>query len=370
MASREAGVVLEFAVRPGETVAAGGVLASLDGSRLELSLATLRAERGAADVLLEQRQEEAAQADRDLEVARELAEKKTVGQKLFTDAQSAARVAHIRVAQATSQRDVLEARLAELEQRLADMTLRAPFSGVVVAKQAEVGEWLELGRPLLELVSVDELEVWLDVPQAQAPAAGEGMGAVQVSIEAAGLELELQGGRVVPQVDPSARTFKLVLDLPNETGRSSSDAGGAAAAGGLPDESNRGSDSDSARVTPGMSATAFVPTASMRERWTVAPDALMRSELGSFLFVARPGAAGGGLQAIRLPVEVLFTNAGRVAVESDGLRAGELIVIEGNERLFHGAAVTRIDDQGGPGAQVGGQSAGANAGHATESRER
>ena len=336
VAPREAGLVLEVTVRPGDVVQEGALLARLDGTRLELALETLNAQRRAGEVGLEQRREEAAQADRDLAVARELASKGTVGQKQLTDSTSAAKVAHIRVSQAESELAVLAARQRELARRLEDLSLVAPFAGAVVAKLAEVGEWLEIGKPVVELVSASELEVWLNVPQRHAGALAAAGESIVVRIEAVGLELPLAAGRTVPQVDANARTFKYVLDLPREA--------------------LQGPESpDPIPVAAGMSVVADVPTGQRDEHWTVARDAILRRESGSFLFVARAVAAPEGEdgegrgedappahQAVRIAVTYLFSTGGRAVVRANGLQAGDLAVVEGHERLFPGAPIVPV----------------------------
>jgi len=320
VAASEAGLVLELSADAGAVVRAGEVLARLDGSRLELSLSTLRAQRASADVEVEQRREEAAQAQRNLETTRELVEKKTVGEKRLVDATSARNVARIVLAQAESQLQVLAAQQAELEQRIQDTQIRAPFNGVVINKQTEVGEWLDVGEALVEMVSVSELEVWLDVPQRYAPTLANGSapdGTIGVRIDALDLRLELKGGRAVPQVDPSARTFKLIVPLP-------------------PDSAGPG------MISAGMSVTASVPSGGRAQHWTVARDALLRGEAGSYLYLAQGAAEDSTAQASRVAVEELFDVDGRVVVRSAGLKANDLAIVEGNERLFPGAPVIAV----------------------------
>ncbi|MFT5049645.1 MAG: RND family efflux transporter MFP subunit [Chlamydiales bacterium] len=317
VAAREPGLVLELSARAGAALQVGEIVARLDSGRLELALATLRTQRASAEVEVEQRREEADQAQRDLETTRELVQKKTVGEKRLVDATSALRVATLVVAQAESRLNVLAAEQAELERRVDDMLVRAPFNGVVVSRLTEVGEWLAVGEALAEMVSVEELEVWLDVPQRYAAALARGAGleaSIDIRIDALDMPVVVLGGRMVPQVDARARTFKYVVAL-----RPANVSAGA--------------------ITAGMSVTASVPTGARGKHWTVARDAVLRGEAGSYLYLVRASAGDAPAQAARIPIEELFNVNGRVAVRAAALKAGDQAVVEGNERLFPGAPV-------------------------------
>ena len=57
-----------------------------------------------------------------------------------------------------------KAALAEAESLLADLTIRAPIGGVVLARVREPGEVVSIGAPLLELVDLDQLYLKVFVP--------------------------------------------------------------------------------------------------------------------------------------------------------------------------------------------------------------
>ena len=62
-------------------------------------------------------------------------------------------------------------------------------------------------------------------------------------------------------------------------------------------------------------------------------DALLRNQAGFYVYVAR-GTAGGPAHAAPVPVIVVFETPHGVAVTASGLADGDLVVVEGNERLF------------------------------------
>lgn len=63
-----------------------------------------------------------------------------------------------------------EARAALLAKGVTDGTVRAPFDGVITARNAAVGEWVAPGRPLFAIIDGGPLKVELAVPEANVPA--------------------------------------------------------------------------------------------------------------------------------------------------------------------------------------------------------
>jgi membrane fusion protein, multidrug efflux system len=58
-----------------------------------------------------------------------------------------------------AQKRALEARLQAAELQLARTRVRSPLDSVVILKKAEVGEWIERGRPMLVLA--DPQDLWI-----------------------------------------------------------------------------------------------------------------------------------------------------------------------------------------------------------------
>jgi RND family efflux transporter MFP subunit len=331
LASIEAGLVEAILVREGEAVAAGMPIARLDAARMRLEQRVLEAERDAAQSDLAERDAEHRQAVRDLRLVEEsrLAGAANVREEL--DATSRLEIAEARRTQARRRLEVFESRLALLSRRIADMEVKAPFDGVVTVRNAESGQWLPAGGEVAVLVEVDRLEAWLAMPQsiaeAWAPAvAGDGSPesdaaateeSVVLRIDATGDERPLAGIRVVPSVDRRGRTFTAIVPLANE-GR---------------------------RLLPGMSVTAYVPAGPRQRVLTVPKDAVLLGERGASVWVVRPGP-GGGSVAVPAAVELAFPLGNAWAIRSGGLAAGDLVVVEGNERLMPNAPISLVEATG------------------------
>jgi multidrug efflux pump subunit AcrA (membrane-fusion protein) len=84
----------------------------------------------------------------------------------------------------------------------------------------------------------------------------------------------------------------------------------------------------------GMSVTAYVPTGESGERLTISRDAIMRGPTGAYVYVSRQTQPQAPPSAVPADVQVLFAAGERVVVQSPMLQAGDMLVVEGNERLF------------------------------------
>jgi len=328
VASVEPGIVVEVLVRDGEPIGAGEPIARLSDARLELELRIAEATLAAAEADVGERAAEERQAIRDLALVEESRAALAANERELLDAESVRDVAAARLEAARRSVAVERTRIAFLQRRLADLSIAAPFDGVVVERFVEVGQWLPPGGAVARLVEVDRLEAWISVPQSvlereARDAAGNAMVSapfdregVSLRIDATGEVLELEAVRIVPQVSRRGRTFTAIGTIRNP-GR---------------------------RLLPGMSATAYVPLGEPRP-WLVVPkDAVLFREGGATVWTVRPGREGAP-SAVPAPVEMAFPLGDRWAIERGGVRAGDEVVVEGNERLMPMSPVAPVVDE-------------------------
>jgi len=309
VAVREAGIVVELMVREGDRVTRGAPLAQLDVVRLADELAILNAEREEALAAQLEQQAIVERAERDLASLEGLAERDAVKPKELADARSQVAIEKARLGRSRAALQVLDARKKQWEQRVLDMQPKAPFDGVVVARHTDLGAWLGAGATLVELVADTDLEAVIDVPQGDYAAVLE-TGA-PIEIEVGGTRITSSDWRVVPTISSQGRTFPLHARLPAGTA-----------------------------VAPGMSVVAEVPTSTRAPQLVVSRNALLRGLTGFHVFVARPGAGEGAPTVAGIaPVDVLFYQGDYAAVRFGAVQPGDLIVVEGNERLYPGAAL-------------------------------
>jgi len=174
VSARTTGQVSEVLIEEGATVAAGQVIARLDDgvARAELELAAARLD--SARAALGSIAAELELADRTLERNETLAAKGLVSRATLD---AAALDRDTRAAQLTAaRRDVTVAeRALEVQRRqLEDLTIRAPFDGVVVEKSAQPGEMVSpvsagggyTRTGIGTIVDMGSLEVTVDVNEA------------------------------------------------------------------------------------------------------------------------------------------------------------------------------------------------------------
>ena len=310
IAAEESGWVIDLAVKAGQSVEKGDLLARLDSRKLELELEYAEAESLRVTSVVAERKNSAERAQADLDALTALSERGAANPKELRDAEFESRATLARESQARHELVALEARAALLRERIEDTEIRAPWGGRVIAKLTEVGQWLATGDQVVELVSMTELEAWLLVPQQYFGVLETSALNIELRIDATGTTIFSKSFRSVPLVDARGRNFYVVVDLVQD--------GGLAA---------------------GMSVTAWVPTGDRAPSLLVPRSAILRGETGSFVYVAMPGAEGQPGMAMLTPVVVTYSVGDEAVVQSHALRAGIQVVTEGNERLYPRAPI-------------------------------
>ena len=299
LAAAAAGEVRWVGAREGDQVARGTVFVRVDARLARAALQTTRArELGVAETL--------AQAGREVARLSRLSREARTELELER-AQSAVRLARAQIALLAAERHEAVARLALHE-------VRAPFAGVVTRRLVDPGDWVAAGTRVVELVSSGDQEVLVDVSprllsfiklQSRAtllPTAGPALSAKVVGI--------------VGALDPVARTARVRL---------------------LPEGAKKGV------------AGALRPGAAIRVAFeihraggvAVARDALVVGPTSTRVVKVVDG------KAVPVRVEVLATGETRALVVAVaragrpvlGLKAGDLLIVRGNERVRPGQPV-------------------------------
>jgi RND family efflux transporter MFP subunit len=312
IATIEPGLVTERPIEEGQLVKRGDPLAVLDIRRLSVELRRLAARERVAKATRAARAAEEQMEARDVEKLEALDARGASNPKELADARSSLLMAAALREAADRDLEVVEAMAELVRIRLEDTTIRAPFDGVVVATHTEVGEWVGEGDPIAEVLAAGAYDAWLDVPQRFARAVIGTNAPVRVRVDATGQVFEPEPPKVIRAVDPTARTFNVYRRLADEKGI----------------------------LAPGMSVTGWVPTGARDDYLTVPRNALLRNQVGFYVYVARPSPGGPHL-ATPTPVSVEFETGDRAAVRG-GLAPGDLVVVEGNERLFPMMPITPL----------------------------
>jgi RND family efflux transporter MFP subunit len=99
----------------------------------------------------------------------------------------------------------------------------APFSGVVTRRQTDIGQLVNAGnggasQELFSLAQTDPLRVYVNVPEAYAPAIHPGLGAYLELTQYAGRKFEGKVVRTAESIDLASRTLLTEVDVPNHAG--------------------------------------------------------------------------------------------------------------------------------------------------------
>ncbi len=307
VAAQESGAVLEVKVDVGDLVKKGDIIAVLDERRLKASLLEAKATLTASEAVIAERNAESERAKRDLEMKEKLFSQRAVAEREVLDARESTEVKEARLKASKDQVEALQSALELLNVRLADATIKAPFDGRIVSRHVDPGEWVAPGNPIVTLISAGKVEAWMSVPErfiGQVTASGS---TLSITADGSGEAAEAISFRQVADIDPVTRLFPVVATLNDKNGT----------------------------LAPGLSVHADLPVGEASARLGVPVDAVIESYQGAS--VMKVVQAGDGLPiAERVHVTTLFRRNEIVYVESPGLKPGDQVVVEGNERLFPG----------------------------------
>jgi RND family efflux transporter MFP subunit len=253
-----------------------------------------------------------------------------------------------KILQARARVAMQDAIVRNLQSRVRKYTIKAPFDGFVVAEHTEVGEWIKQGDLVAAVVALNEVDVLVNVLEKHVAHITLGQ-AVVVEVPAlANMRITGKVSSIIPQADIRARTFPVKVRVSNSILNDSAET---------PSKEN-----SSAIIKAGMLARAIVPTGAKREGLLVPKDALVLGGPTPIVFVvdaAAPKDAGGKVakgaagsspgnssvmvgKARPVPVK-MGASDGRLIEITGTIKAGDMVVVRGNERLRPGQDVAIIE---------------------------
>jgi RND family efflux transporter MFP subunit len=196
--------VRRVAVREGDRVAAGQVLAELD-------TAALKAQWAERSATLESAKAQLLQSERTRQAQAQLVKQSFISQNAFdtADASYRAQVAAVEAAQA---------QLAQTQLQLADAVVRAPIAGQVAKRHVQPGEKVSFDAPLLAIVDLAQLEIAAQAPVTDIARISKGA-TVEIDVEGvAGKTYRGRIERINPSTEPGTRMINVYVALNNEDG--------------------------------------------------------------------------------------------------------------------------------------------------------
>jgi membrane fusion protein, multidrug efflux system len=289
------GRITGISVDEGGHVAKGAVVIEIDPERRRLELAAGRAQLAQAQANYEK---ERRQADR----IRKLHTQNVSSEQKLEEAETALTLARSRV-------EAERAALGVIERALADASVSAPFAGMIARRSVQLGEFVQPGKSLVELVALDPLEVVFSLTELDTERVRNGQ---QIDVSVGAFPDRVFHGVVTfisPTVDPATRTLRIKAEIDNREGH----------------------------LRPGLFARVSLGVAPRSAVVMVPEEALIQRSDGAVLF-----KIGADDRVKRIAVTTGARDSGRVEVRGD-VHPGERVVQRGHGGLADGAQVAVRD---------------------------
>jgi RND family efflux transporter MFP subunit len=213
--------VNEIFADEGMHVEPGQVLAKLDDSDARARLSSATAERGATAATLGDLRVNLANAERDLKRMEELWKRGLTAEQTRDQARTAVDSLAARIALAREQVGAAEARVQVAQQDLDNCTVRAPFAGIVVSKDAQRGEMVSpisagggfTRTGIATIVDMSSLEVEVDVNESYIARVASGQPVTAVLDAYPDWQMPARVRTVIPTADRQKATVKVRVTL-------------------------------------------------------------------------------------------------------------------------------------------------------------
>ena len=280
---------LFMVAEPGTVVQEGEAVARIDREPLLL-------QRAEQEVLLERAEINIRQFNSQLRRQRELAGSSLVSEFELEQTEASRDLA-------VSDARLTKVRLRQIDDQIRRADVRAPFTGVVTARERRAGEDVARGETLAHMTDTRNMEVRAFVPLKHLPRT-----VVGDAIDVFATDTQFSGTirALVPTGDIRSQTFEARIDLPPEA---------------------------SDRWTVGQLVSVAIPIRSGEPTLAIPRDALVLRQSGAYVF-----RISNENKAERIEVAI-GDSAGDLIGVSGTLRAGDRVAVRGAENLREGAEV-------------------------------
>jgi RND family efflux transporter MFP subunit len=214
-----------------------------------------------------------------------------------------------RISQAEAQYRSAQAEVERSKYDLRRSRVAAPFTGYVVAKHTEVGQWLGRGDLVVTLIELDVAHVTVPIPERYISQVHLGDYSALRFDAIPGRRWDGRVVRIIPQAGES-RTFPITIAVDNAQ----------------------------TLLKSGFVARAMLTVGGQRDALLVPKDAVVSQGPQLIVYVVREG------KAALVPIQRTSFFEGSAVVIGD-LQKGEQVVIRGNERLRPGQPVQIIGSE-------------------------
>ena len=187
--------------------------------------------------------------------------------------------------------------------------INAPFDGIILEKNVDSGDWVQQGKQLASIGSVNDL--FIKVPVAETLLQFVSVGdQVPVIINAYNMELTGTIENLSPIADAKTKNVFIKIRIPMLT-----------------------------KVAQNMSATVFISTGSEQKLAMIPRDALFKSQGTDFVYTIKEE------KAVQLPVNIVTYQETRIGADNKHFTEGMPVIVEGNERLRPDQSVVIVGEK-------------------------
>ena len=266
------GLVKKVLIKEGQEVTKGDVLVQLDTEILDQEIELKNNEIKQAQIAI-------ALAEKNVGRLRALLEKMGTSEKNYDDAFFAFQDAQLEKKSAE-----LELKQLLIKKRKSGIT--APFDGVILEKDIEVGDWVQQGKQLVAIGSLENIIVRIPVEESILRFVSPGQ-EVPLTINALNKEMNGTILRIHPVADVRTKNVFIEVSIPAFEG-----------------------------MIANMSATAYIPTSEAKELSIIPRDALVKFQGKDFVYTVKEGKAS------ILPINIVTFLGNKVGADNPYFAAG------------------------------------------------
>lgn len=248
VAAETAGRVVTIHADAGQTVGKGDLLAQLDDEVQRNALRLARAGVERIEPLL-------ANQERTVSRVEDLLRRDLAPQSALDEAEAQYETLKAQLAEA-------QARLDVAERNLGQTRIRSPVSGIVQNRRISVGDYVNVGQPLFDIVVADRLRAISPYPETIVDRLAVGQKAYVSPVRSPGETIETTIAELRPQVGRGSRSVDAILEFDNP-----------------------------GQWRPGASVTVEVVVAARENSVTVPSVSVVRRPAGTVVYVIEDGIA-------------------------------------------------------------------------------
>jgi len=283
VSSEVSGLVTKINVRTGDRINKGTPLVRLDTEILEKEILIHKNLIDQADLMISHREKQ-------YQRMASLYKKDSISEKDYDDAGFFHQEAVLKKLSAAT---ILEKLLIQKRKSV----IKAPFDGIILEKNVDSGDWVQQGKLLISIGSVNDL--FIKVPVAETLLNFVSIGQqVMVTINAYNKEMTGTIDNLSPTADAKTKNVFLKIRIPMLT-----------------------------KVAQNMSALVYIPTGSGQKLAMIPRDALIKFQGNDFVYTIK------NKKAIQLPVNIVSYQGDMIGADNEHFTEGMPIVVDGNERL-------------------------------------